>query len=733
MISRFRKFLLLQSGVPPVAPPVVTSVTPSLGDSGGGITVVIAGTGFTTATAVDLEGTPFTSFVINSDIQITAVTPAKAAGVWDVSVTNPGGTGTLANAYESFDIAAQPFTVLLYKGNYAVPTWPGRASAGPSLGADYSQIDPLYTPLDNNSAPETPGQRTLDNALTDRVTDAGSTIIAIIQPEETVPSSGPGLRIDDPGIVSMDTGAVVWGMTISDDGICPIVFDGAYQELGPLGAAPPVIGTPVFISMKWDSADLKGALNGGAMTSIPAAVVTGATTAGTVIARNYAGSYQNGIYNLVAIAASVLSDAVIAKIYAWASSLGLMTAVEPLPLFDVTFANVLSLGPTAAAAFTTATGLTLVRPSVSTVQTGPDSLDATPAIDDACLGLISGRTGLVLQPNTLNWLGLGTPGNAMPRDLSVAAGWTGGTATLTAAFALGPDGVNNADELAAASGQFGSYTTRNLTPGCYSSWQQSGGGSGDKQSVRASVVNTPGLVNVGTGTAAWERLILGAAATPGNVQMVLDCRNWVGVPPGTAPSARTVLVDYVQLEDTEYATEAIATGDTHRDADLLSHPDASLLITSDGRIRSFLTFYPKYSTTMAVRYNGSTGNGVTAACYLWSWDANNYAYIDETTKNVVVSINGVPTTSTNPIAFTAFDKVDLYISVGSASVSVCKYRINNGAWVDLVLANVVDVPASGAVPMSLFHNAAGVATADSGVLPCLAGRIAFYSTRQSHP
>ncbi|MEU2121018.1 IPT/TIG domain-containing protein [Nocardia niwae] len=74
-----------------VAVPTVTVVVPNVGVAAGGTTVVITGTGLSTATAVDFGGTPATSFTVNSDTQITAVAPA-GTGTVQLTVTTAGGT-----------------------------------------------------------------------------------------------------------------------------------------------------------------------------------------------------------------------------------------------------------------------------------------------------------------------------------------------------------------------------------------------------------------------------------------------------------------------------------------------------------------------------------------------------------------------------------------------------------------------------------------------------------------
>jgi hypothetical protein len=68
----------------------ITTVTPAVAAKG--TTVKIAGYKFTGTTAVSFGNTPATSFVVNSDTEITAIVGLGASG--DVSVTTPNGTAT---------------------------------------------------------------------------------------------------------------------------------------------------------------------------------------------------------------------------------------------------------------------------------------------------------------------------------------------------------------------------------------------------------------------------------------------------------------------------------------------------------------------------------------------------------------------------------------------------------------------------------------------------------------
>ncbi|MBB5048945.1 hypothetical protein HNR60_003716 [Rhodopseudomonas rhenobacensis] len=81
------------------APPTVTSIAPNSGSINGGTAVTITGSNFTGATAVTIGGAAATGVTVVSATTITATTPAHAAGVVDVAVTTPVGTGTGAGLY----------------------------------------------------------------------------------------------------------------------------------------------------------------------------------------------------------------------------------------------------------------------------------------------------------------------------------------------------------------------------------------------------------------------------------------------------------------------------------------------------------------------------------------------------------------------------------------------------------------------------------------------------------
>jgi hypothetical protein len=78
--------------------PAISGVAPGSGPATGGTTVVITGSGFSGATAVTFDGVNAASFTVNSNTQITAISPAHAAGSVFIRVTTPGGTSAQVTA-----------------------------------------------------------------------------------------------------------------------------------------------------------------------------------------------------------------------------------------------------------------------------------------------------------------------------------------------------------------------------------------------------------------------------------------------------------------------------------------------------------------------------------------------------------------------------------------------------------------------------------------------------------
>ena len=74
-------------------------MSPNFGPTGGGTVVTITGTNFTGVTTSVTFGGASANFTVNSLIQITATTPAHAAGAVDVVVVTGAGTATASAAF----------------------------------------------------------------------------------------------------------------------------------------------------------------------------------------------------------------------------------------------------------------------------------------------------------------------------------------------------------------------------------------------------------------------------------------------------------------------------------------------------------------------------------------------------------------------------------------------------------------------------------------------------------
>lgn len=88
---------------PAITPPTLALVSPNHGLASGGTSVTLTGTGFQNGATVSFGGTASPSVTFNGATQLTATTPAHAAGLVSVVVTNPDtGTVTAANSF-TFD------------------------------------------------------------------------------------------------------------------------------------------------------------------------------------------------------------------------------------------------------------------------------------------------------------------------------------------------------------------------------------------------------------------------------------------------------------------------------------------------------------------------------------------------------------------------------------------------------------------------------------------------------
>ncbi|MBA4697230.1 MAG: IPT/TIG domain-containing protein [Legionella sp.] len=92
----------LAGGFTYVSPPTGTILNPSVGSPAGGSVIVLTGTGFVSgATSITIGGVliPSGSVTVTSPTSLSFTAPAHAAGAVDITITTPGGSTTIAGAF----------------------------------------------------------------------------------------------------------------------------------------------------------------------------------------------------------------------------------------------------------------------------------------------------------------------------------------------------------------------------------------------------------------------------------------------------------------------------------------------------------------------------------------------------------------------------------------------------------------------------------------------------------
>ncbi|MET9024106.1 IPT/TIG domain-containing protein [Nocardia sp. NPDC004168] len=253
-----------------VAVPTLTAVVPNSGVAAGGTTVVITGTGLSTATAVTFGGTPATSFTVNSNTQITAVAPA-GTGIVSVTVTTAGGTSnglpytyipvpTLTTVVPNIGPAAGGTTVVIT----------GTGLTG-TTGVDFGGAPATSFTVDSNTqitAVAPAGTGTVQvTATTSGGTSNGLPYTYIAVP--TLTAAVPNVGVEAGGTIVVLTGTGLTGATAVDFGATPatsFTVDSATQITA---VAPAGTGT---VQLTVTTAG--GTSNGVAYTYIPLPTLT---------------------------------------------------------------------------------------------------------------------------------------------------------------------------------------------------------------------------------------------------------------------------------------------------------------------------------------------------------------------------------------------------------------------------------------------------------------------------
>jgi hypothetical protein len=172
----------------------ISAISPVTGAIAGGTVITLTGSGFTGATAVRFGALDGTAVTVVSPTQVTAVTPAAAAGAVDVTLVTPAGSWTSRRAFTYFDPAG-PFAVLGLS--------PRLIRAGDTVQLTGQALDQGALTVNIGGVAAVVGARTFSTA------------------ELTIPARGAAARISDVEATGASTvtltGAATWriGLTSS--------------------------------------------------------------------------------------------------------------------------------------------------------------------------------------------------------------------------------------------------------------------------------------------------------------------------------------------------------------------------------------------------------------------------------------------------------------------------------------------------------------------------------------
>jgi hypothetical protein len=184
----------------------------------------------------------------------------------------------------------------------------------------------------------------------------------------------------------------------------------------------------------------------------------------------------------------------------------------------------------------------------------------------------------------------------------------------------------------------------------------------------------------------------------------LEGRNFVAFG-GDVEQTRDCYLDFINFCPGSFPVEAIATGNTLREPDILTYANGEDLIASNGQIKLYAKLSPKFATSETVRFssdvpNFATANGYALFAYQETGPVNSYAYIRQSDLKLVVKIGAMTEiVSANAIGFARYDSLEIYVAVGNGVDSVAKYRVNGGSWINLTLATIANEPDPGSNPI----------------------------------
>ena len=217
------------------AGPSVSGLNPASGPAAGATSVTISGSGFTGATEVHFGSAAAASFTVDSDAQITAVSPA-GTGAMNVTVTTANGTSTAD--------ASSQWTYTTGQGSCTI-TWTGAVSTDWANAGNWNPSR-VPAPSDSVCLPGTASDPAVDYS-------SGTSSVAEVTASRPLTISGGELDITDAAHPSTIAGLTMLG--------------------GVLGGAGDVTVTG---SWTWSG----GRLTGTGTTTIPSGVTVTVTSTG---------------------------------------------------------------------------------------------------------------------------------------------------------------------------------------------------------------------------------------------------------------------------------------------------------------------------------------------------------------------------------------------------------------------------------------------------------------------
>lgn len=263
------------------------SVTPATDVPAGGASITIAGARFVATPAVTIGGTACTAEALVDSNTLTCTVPAKAAGTYDVVVTNPDTqTATRVNGFTYADPAFDPATMALtgwWRASYTGSPWTSTASAGSSSGRTATEATnpPGTSAIGAYNAADFDGGN-------DKLTTAGGVTegtlfndnalaVAILYKADTLAASAggtPGGAIGDAGLLA-GSGAYL-AISINATGPKVAILDGTYK--GHQRSDGNSTGTWYLLMVRISGGNLSSCLNGGSWTDTAVGTIDDVTS-----------------------------------------------------------------------------------------------------------------------------------------------------------------------------------------------------------------------------------------------------------------------------------------------------------------------------------------------------------------------------------------------------------------------------------------------------------------------